>query len=237
MFAGQEKSSIDKYAGISSLNYGVFFCSKPKNIDKFVFILPIDLTWKFLMDTKKQFWQPCRNIFDEVEIFFGSKFERHCEFFSEAIFPRSLSWTSNNAILTTLLQWFRRKAKFYRMKAEIDRKIVSLSRETIFCEKLLLTRKRQFWRSFRYNFCCSQVFSAKSAKNEQKYTFHQKDFPLKVNWTKEGNFEKTAEINLLSSKLPPLKNRKWWETCRFSAIWFLFEVLPGQEKSGFMKKL
>ena len=50
-----------------------FFCSKPKKIDKFVFILPIDLTWKFLMDTKKQFWQPCRNIFAEVEIFFGSK--------------------------------------------------------------------------------------------------------------------------------------------------------------------
>ena len=36
MFAGQEKTSIDKYAGISSLNSGVFSAHSPKKIDKFV---------------------------------------------------------------------------------------------------------------------------------------------------------------------------------------------------------
>ena len=82
-----------------------------------------------------------------------------------------------------------------------------------------------------------QLFLLKIAKNWTKVnTYHEKVFQLKVSWKKKGSFENVAEINLLSSNSPPLKNRKWWKACRFSAIWFLFEVLPGQEKSGFMKK-
>ena len=136
MFAGQEKSSIDKYAGISSLNSGIFSAQSPKIIGKVVFILPIDFTWKFLMDTKKAILTAMPKHFCWSRDFLGSNFgkiERNCKFFIEPIFPQSVLWTSTNAILTTLLQWFCRKREFCRLKAEIDRKNVSFSRETIFC--------------------------------------------------------------------------------------------------------
>ena len=31
------------------------FCSKPTNVDKFVFVLPIDFTWKYLLETNNAF--------------------------------------------------------------------------------------------------------------------------------------------------------------------------------------
>ena len=240
MFAGQEKSSIDKDAGIGSLNCGFFSAQSPKGSTNLSSFYQLILRESFYWTRKRQFWRPWRKIFAEVEFFLrqiSEKFERNCKIFSEPIFSRSVSLTSNKAILTTLRKWFRRKTKFYRLKAEIDRKFVSFSKETIFWEKLPSTRRKQFWSSFRCNFCCSPAFSAKNCKNWTKVnTYHEKDFQLKVSWKKKGSFENVAEINLLSSNSPPLKNRKWWRACRFSAIWFRFEVLPGREKSGFMKK-
>ena len=50
-----------------------FFCSKPKKIDKFVFILPIDFTWKYLMDTKKAILTAMPKHFCRIRGFFGSK--------------------------------------------------------------------------------------------------------------------------------------------------------------------
>ena len=186
MFAGQEKSSIDKDAGIGSLNCGIFSAQSPKGSTNLSSFYQLILRESFYWTRKRQFWRPWRKIFAEVEFFLrqiSETFERKCKFFSEPIFPRSVSWTPNIAILTNLLQWFRRKVKFYRLKAESDQKIVSFSRETMFCEKFLLTRKRQFWRSFRYNFCCSQVFSAKSAEIEQKCTHFIKTI---FNWKLAG---------------------------------------------------
>ena len=51
-----------------------FFCSKPKKIDNFVFILPIDFTWKYLMDTKKANLTAMAKDFCWSRGFFGSIF-------------------------------------------------------------------------------------------------------------------------------------------------------------------
>ena len=171
MFAGQEKSSIDNYAGISSLNSRIFFCSKPKIIDKFVFILPIDFIWKYLLERKNAILAELQKQFCWNLDFLAQnsvRNEQNRNFFSETVFHRSVSWTPNKAILTTLRKWFRRKTKFYRLKAEIDRKTVFFPKETIFWEKLPSTRRKQFWSSFRCNFCCSPAFSAKNCKKLNK---------------------------------------------------------------------
>ena len=180
MFAGQEKSSIDKYAGISSLNSGVFSAQSPKyrqiciHFTNWFNLKVFNGHEKAILTAMPEHFCWSRDFFLGQN---AEKFERYCEFFSEPIFPRSVSWTSNNGILTTLLQRFRRKTKFYRLKAENDRKFVSFSRETIFCEKLLLTQKRQFWLSFRYNFCCSQVFFLlKVQKLNKRSHFSSKGF-------------------------------------------------------------
>ena len=196
MFAGQEKSSIDKDAGVVSLNCGIFSAQSPKRSTNLYYFTNWFYLKVFNGHEKKQFSQPCWNIFAEVEIFLGQnaeKLERNCEFFSESIFPRSVSLTSNKAFLTTLLKRFCRKTKFHRLTAEIDRKIVSFSTETIFWEKLSSTKKEQFWSSFRYNFCCIPVFSAKSAKIEQKCThFTKRIFNWKLAGQKKGCFENLA---------------------------------------------
>ena len=146
-----------------------FFCSKPKKSTSLYSLYQLILPEFSNEHEKGNFYSHAETFLLKSRSFLvqnADKFERNFKFFNEPIFPRSVSWTSNNAFFTTLLQWFHRKTKFYSLEAENDRKIVSFARETIFCEKLLLTRKRQFWRSFRYNFCCIQVFSMKSAKIE-----------------------------------------------------------------------
>ena len=175
----------NKFANLSDV-----FCPEPTIDEKFVFILPIDFSWKYLVETKNAILTEPPKHFGWSLDFFGSKCGKSWTknvTFSVIFFPRSVSWTPNNATLTILLQIFRRKTKFYRLKAEFARKIVSFSRETMTCEKFLWTRKRQFRRSFRYNFCCSPFFSAQSAKNKSTH-FIKRIFQLNVSWTKEMQF-------------------------------------------------
>ena len=165
------------------------------------------------------------------------KLKQNCNFFSEICFHRSVSWTPNNAILTNLLQWFRRKTKFYRLKAERDRKNVSLSRETMFCEKFLWIRKRQFWRPFRYNCCCSPIFSVQSARNEQKCThFSKKIFHLNVSWTKEMQVWKPSRNNFAQLKFTSAQKP---EVTKSPVDFQHFDFCPKyclEKKAGFIKK-
>ena len=49
------------------------FCSKPTNVEKFVFILPIDFSWKYLLETKNAFSTEPPKHFCWSLVFFGSK--------------------------------------------------------------------------------------------------------------------------------------------------------------------
>ena len=190
MFAGQEKSSFSMYNGINLLNSMTFSLKAYKRREICIHFTNWFFPKVFTGNEKCNFERTTETFWLKSRFFWlkmRKKLKQKCNFFSEFFFHRSVSWTPNNAILTNLLQWFRRKTKFYRLKAESDRKIVSFSRETMFCEKILWTRKRQFWRPFRYNFCCSPIFSVQSAKNEQKCThFSKRIFHLNVSWTKKN---------------------------------------------------
>ena len=128
MFAGQEKNSFDKDAGINSLNSGNFNFQSLQMSTKLYSIYQLILPESIYWTQKMQFMRNCRKIFAEVLNFLAQnaeKTEQNRNFFSEIVFTRSVSWTPNNAIFTILLQWFCREVKFYRLKAKFDRQIVS----------------------------------------------------------------------------------------------------------------
>ena len=241
MFAGQEKSSIDKYAGISSLNSGIFFCSKPKIIDKFVFTLPIDFTWKYLMDMKKAILTAMAKHFCWSRDFFGSNFGKNLNeivnYSVNRFFLGVFRWHQTRQFWQLFGNDFEEKRSFIGSKQKLIEKLYFFQRKLSFGKSCPRQGESSFEAPSDVISAAVQLFLLKIAKNWTKVnTYHEKVFQLKVSWKKKGSFENVAEINLLSSNSPPLKNRKWWKACRFSAIWFLFEVLPGQEKSGFMKK-
>ena len=109
MFAGQEKNSFDKDAGINWLNSVNFYFQSLQMSTKLYSIYQLILPKSNYWTQKLQFWRNCRNIFAEVLIFLAQmrkKTEQNRNFFSEFVFSRSVSWTPKNAIFTILLQWF-----------------------------------------------------------------------------------------------------------------------------------
>ena len=129
MFAGQEKSSFDKDAGINSLNSGNFIFKAYQcrqsciQFTNWFYLKVITGHEKSNVDgTAETFLLNLNFLAQKAE-----KTEQNRNFFSEIVFSRSVSWTPKNAIFTILLQWFFREMKFNRLKAKFDRQIVSFS--------------------------------------------------------------------------------------------------------------
>ena len=130
------------------------FCSKPKKLNKFVFILSKWLHLKvFTGHPKSCFDRPTETILLNSR-FFWSKYgknEQNCSFFSGPIFPQIVSWKSNIAILTTLLNWFHWKTKFFwlKMRKKLS-KIVTFSVKLFFIGLFRGHHTMQF-----SQFCCN----------------------------------------------------------------------------------
>ena len=167
------------------------------------------------------FWQLYRNNFAEFQFFFGQnaeKNEQNCSFFSGPIFPRSFSWKSNIAILTTLLKWFHWKTKFFWLKVRNWSKNGKLFKgKCFFAQSSCGPGKRSFDAP-------AEIFSAVFAsffcwkfKKWTKCTHSgQEIFQVNLNWTKNCSFENPAEIKSLSPNLSALKLRKGEKAVRSS---------------------
>ena len=182
MFAGQEKNSFDKDAGINSLNSGNFYFQSLQMSTKLYSIYQLILPKSNYWTQKMQFWRNCRNIFAEdliflaqmrknlnkivtfsVNLFLVGVFREHQTMQFSQFCCNDFAILQRNEVLSAQSKIWSTNCKFFR--------------ETMFCEKLLWTRIKQFWRSLGNNFCCSQKFSSSNCKKWTKvYTFQQMDF-------------------------------------------------------------
>ena len=160
MFAGQEKSSFEKDAGINSLNSGNFIfkayqcrqsCIQFTNWFYLKVITghekcKVDgtaetclLNINFLAQKRKKL---NKIVTFSVNLFLVGVFRGHQKMQFSQFCCNDFAILQRNEVLSAQSKIWSTNCKFFR--------------ETMFCEKLLWTRIKQFWRSLGKNFCCSQ---------------------------------------------------------------------------------